>query len=354
MTTAFHFFRPRRILALCVATVALHYAVLGWLGARIGAPQSYADLSPAPIVAELIATPVPAPAPVPAPPPAAVRPARPASAPAEPVAPPAPAETGAVAAEQQVQSVAPVAEPVSAPPEAAAPAVAAAPEPPHYRVSLPPSASLAMDVTRTDAKGVQWSGQSLMEWRHDGAAYRMSVVASVTLLVTINLVELSSEGTLGEAGIVPRSMQEKRRSRAQTATHFDPQQGRITFSASEASFPMPPGAQDKATFAMQLAGIARADPNQLAAGIEMVVGDARDATPYRFALAGEEEIDTPLGKMATWHLTRAPLPGSYNSRLDVWLAPAHDWYPVQVRSTESTGAVTTQTVRRIVLKEAGN
>ncbi|UUZ50938.1 hypothetical protein LP420_15735 [Massilia sp. B-10] len=77
--------------------------------------------------------------------------------------------------------------------------MAAAPEPQHYRVSLPPSASLAMDVTRTDAKGVQWSGQSLMEWRHDGAAYRMSVVASVTLLVTINLVELSSEGTLGEA-----------------------------------------------------------------------------------------------------------------------------------------------------------
>ncbi|UUZ56433.1 hypothetical protein LP419_15260 [Massilia sp. H-1] len=42
-----------------MATVALHYAVLGWLGARIGAPQSYASQpAEAPIVAELIATPV--------------------------------------------------------------------------------------------------------------------------------------------------------------------------------------------------------------------------------------------------------------------------------------------------------
>jgi hypothetical protein len=57
--------------------------------------------------------------------------------------------------------------------------------------------------------------------------------------------------------------------------------------------------------------------------------------------------------MAVWHLTRAPLPGSYNSRLDVWLAPAHNWYPVQLRSTESSGAVTTQTVRKIVPQEAG-
>lgn len=368
MTTASRIFRPRRILALCVATVLLHYAALNWVGSRIGAASTRADSAPPAIVASLRAPP---PAPVPLAAPAAAAPATPppppkrAPAPAAPRAPafdPAPdpgaaavpatvpaAEAGAPVAPAQVQSV--------PAPEEAAPEPPAAPVPagdPVYRVSLPPSATLAMDVTRTDAKGVNWSGQSLMRWQRDGEGYRMSVVASVTVLVTINLVELASEGALGPRGIVPRTMTEKRRGRAQTATHFDAQQGQITFSASEARVAMAPGAQDRATFPMQLAAIARADAAQLGAGIALQVGDDRDASVYHFALVGEEALATPLGRIVTWHLTRAPLPGSYNSRLDVWLAPAHHWFPVQLRSTEANGAVTTQTVRQIDLKETGN
>ena len=63
----------------------------------------------------------------------------------------------------------------------------------------------------------------------------------------------------------------------------------------------------------------------------------------------QEELETKLGKLMTWHLSRPPKPGSYNSRLEVWLAPEHDWYPVQIRNTEASGAVTTQTVTKIVL-----
>ncbi len=355
MTFASRLFRQRRVLALGVATVLLHYAVINWADAHLGAALAPAQ-PPAPvtIVAQLKAPPPAAePAPAPAPPPVKVAAAKPKRAPPVivPLAPPPAApppepvrEPRAVEAAPPVQSApvtepAPVSEPEPAP---------AAPAPPVYKVNLPPSASLAMDVTRTDAKGVSWGGQAVMEWRQGDGSYRMAVVASVTVVVNINLIELASEGTLGEAGIVPRSMTEKRRNRAQTATHFDAQQGLISFSSSSATAPMPRGAQDKATFPMQLAGIARADAAQLAAGVAMVVGDTRDASPFRFTLVAEEELDTPMGKMATWHLTRAPLPGSYNSRLDVWLAPAHNWYPVQLRSTESSGAVTTQTVRKIV------
>ncbi|SHH63685.1 DUF3108 domain-containing protein [Massilia sp. CF038] len=355
MTIASALFRQRRVLALCLATVLLHYVAINWAGAHLAAASAPDQPARPPvIVAQLKAPPVPVPAPpvsapaaLPAPVPKPKR-ARPAPAPEVPAA--AQVESNAPIAEPQVQSPEPVvaAEPVPAVEPAPEQAPDPAPAPAHYSVSLPPSASLNMDVTRTDAKGVNWSGQAVMDWRQTGGAYRMSVVASVTVVVSINLVELASEGTLGEAGIIPRTMTEKRRNRSETATHFDAQQGKITFSAVTASFPMPHGAQDKATFPMQLAGIGRADKAQLAAGVEMVVGDNKDASPFRFVLVGEEEIDTPLGKLATWHMTRPPLPGSYNSRLDVWLAPAHDWYPVQLRSTESSGAVTTQTVRKIV------
>lgn len=379
MTSPFHPSRWRRAVALLAASVLLHYAAIGWVGAKLAEPADQApQREPATIEATLLAA---APAPVgpsaaparPAPAAAArelprPRPARPAraQAPSEPspasasvidAAPESPTalasaadtEAGAPEAQAPVQSGAPAeAQPVEtqAPPASAASA-------PGYRVSLPPPAELQLDVERVDARGAHWSGRAVMDWSHSGDAYRMTMVATIRMIVTINLVELASEGAIGEHGIVPRILNEKRRSKAQTATHFDAQQGRISFSASSASFPMAPGTQDKATFLMQLAGIARADPGQLAADIEMMVGEDKDASLFKFVVQGQEEIDTPLGRLATWRITRPPRPGSYSSRLDLWLAPGHEWYPVQMRSTEANGAVTTQTIRKIVVKQAG-
>lgn len=356
MTIASHLFRWRRVLAICVASVLLHYLAIGWVGAHIASPAARDDAADAAAIVAQLRAPPPPPAPAPAPRSEPIKPMRPPRAKPAPKPPPPPtavaeapapqlvAEAGAVIPEPQVESPEPLAEPA----QESAPAARG------YRVSLPPSAELSMDVERVDKKGVAWSGQSVMGWTQGGGAYRMSVVASVTVMVSINLVELASEGTIGETGIVPRTMTEKRRNRAATATHFDAQQGRISFSASAASLAMLPGAQDKATFPMQLAGIARADPAQLEAGVEMMVGEDKDASLFRFVVVGQEEIETGMGKLATWRLTRPPLPGSYNSRLDVWLAPGHNWYPVRLRSTEASGAVTTQTVNKIVIKDAEN
>jgi hypothetical protein len=362
MTIASLLPRRRRVLVLMTATVLLHYGAIGWVGARLGAPLEPApQREPATIVAALhsapsaaltpVATDIPAPAPVRK---------RPSAVPKAPVAasvaapaPKAVSVAGAAEAVQEVQS-APLQQAEAPPVAEAAPEPEPEPAPaPGYKVSLPPPAELTLDVERVDAKGAHWSGKAVMAWSRSGEAYRVSMVATIRMIVTINLVELTSEGTVGDQGIVPRTLLEKRRSKAQTATHFDAQQKRISFSASSHSQPMEPGTQDKATFPIQLSGIARADPAQLGADIELLVGEEKDASLFRFVVQGQEEIDTPMGRMATWRLTRPPRPGSYSSRLDIWLAPGHEWYPVKLRSTEANGAVTTQTIRKIVVKELG-
>jgi hypothetical protein len=105
---------------------------------------------------------------------------------------------------------------------------------------------------------------------------------------------------------------------------------------------------------LQLAAIARGDPAQLSGDIEIQVGEDRDASVFRFVVLGQEQLDTRVGKLQTWHLSRPPKPGSYNSRLDIWLAPGRGWYPVQIRNTEASGAVTTQTVNNIVMTDTGS
>ncbi len=368
---------PRRSRLLPVALVVLlHWIVFALLqGANVDLPRpGAADHSPLTLVAQLLpdaALPVPAPEPVPLP--EAVPPPLPkiAPVPVELDAPAragdittgngqAPAATGpAVAAATAPAPVAAVTQAsVEAPPapaEPPVPAPAPGPEPRRYVVNMPPPAKITLDVARTDADGTQWTGEALLAWQLNEDTYRIQVEAGIRIVFArVNLVVLRSEGAVAATGFAPIRMTEKRRGRAMTATHFNWGTSQITFSASQATHPLPPGAQDKASIPLQLAAIARGDPKQLTGDIDIFVGEDRDAAIYRFRVVGQEEIDTPLGKLQTWRLTRPPQPGSYKSRLDIWLAPAQGWYPVRIRNTEASGAVTTQTVNNIVLDHSGS
>jgi hypothetical protein len=224
-----------------------------------------------------------------------------------------------------------------------------------FQVNLPPSADMMLDVDRVDADGTHWTGEAALGWKVAQGNYRIKVEVGIRLLFArVNLLVLTSEGATADTGFAPLLTSEKRRGRAMTATHFNRQDRTITFSASQARYLLEPGAQDKASVPLQLAAIARADPGQLAGGLDIQVGEDRDATVYHFVLVGQEDIDTKLGRLHAWHLSRPPKAGSYSSRLDVWLAPERGWYPVRIRNTEASGAVTTQTVNNIQITETGS
>lgn len=369
--------RVRRVLVLGAFTAALHYATINWLAGRIGVQQH--EDRPTPVAAQIrFTTPAPAAVVAPAAPPA-VKPAaapRPRPAKKAPPAEPSPApDAGAAEADVVVASGEPDAaapgEPAAAEPTPAAPA----PEPQagaapgaapvqsaqaapstdpgpdgvrRFNVNLPPSAAFELKVLRTDADGTRWTGVAEMKWQTDGSRYSSSLEVGISMLITrVNLLTLVSEGTVDDNGIAPVKMMEKRRNRSATNTHFDQDEKRITFSSNAANVQLLPGAQDKATVPFQLAAIGRADVNQFSGDIDIQVGEDRGAVIYRFQLVGEEELQTEMGKLVTLRLARPPRPGSYGSRLDIWLAPSLNWYPVQIRNTEGSGAVTTQTVTKI-------
>jgi hypothetical protein len=362
MTIASVLSRRRRVLLLCMMSVLLHCLMISWVAAGIGAAP---DVPPTPapattIVAQLRTAPAAVALAEPVQPVAVPAPAR-ARAPRPRVAL-APAPVGQAASADLLSL--PVAPEDSAPPVSETlalasvaelvPAVQAEALPPLLRASLPPSSVLSLDVARTDANGRAWGGSGAISWTRKGDSYTMSVEAGLNMIVTrLNLLVMTSEGRVGERGFEPQRATEKRSGRSETAVHFDREQNKITFSAIAASVQLAPGAQDRATLPMQLAAIARADPAQFDAPFEVLVGESRGASVYRFEPVGEEEIDTKLGRLKTLHLTRPPRPGAYNARLDVWLAPAHGWYPVRIRNTEASGAVTTQTVNKIVVTDTG-
>jgi hypothetical protein len=370
--------RRRRKIVLGAVTILLHLLVLDWFIGQTGKSHARARREAQAVDAELVRTPASPPPelPPPAPPQPSLAPpplpqlpletvevaeaGRSAGAPdGDGARPPLPDAGPGVQPPGQGSAANPVADVQSAP--AAAPAQPApapaqpAPEARRYKIDLPPAADITLDVARTDANGTQWSGDALLSWSLSPTSYKIRVEAGITIVFAkVNLLTLTSEGTVGEEGFMPALMTEKRRGRSMTATHFNRKDGRLSFSASQANYPLVWGAQDKASVPLQLAAIARGDPQQLSGNIDILVGEDRDASVFSFVVLGQEQIETRMGRIATWHFTRPPKPGSYNSRLDLWLAPEYGWVPVQIRNLESSGAVTTQTVNNIVIKKSGS
>ena len=346
--------RRGRQVALGGLTILLHVLVFLRFGSQAGrVPDRAAHAARAPMTVDLVAVPVPAPRPLPSVPPLPPQPAL--APPPLPEVMPEPVVSGQTGHGGDVGS----AGAVQSYPDARAGAEPAAPPaalpPRRYKTDLPPPADIALDVVRTDADGTRWSGDALLSWRIAPSGYRIQVEAGIGAVpARVHLFTLVSEGKVGDDGFVPILMTEKRRGRAMTATHFNRQDGTLTFSASAAQYALAPGAQDKASVPLQLAAIARGDPRQLSGNIDILVGEDREASVFTFIVAGRETIDTRLGPIAAWHLVRAPGPGSYDARLELWLAPDYGWYPVRIRNVEASGAVTTRTVNNIVIKQAGS
>jgi hypothetical protein len=358
--------RHRRPVLLGALIVLLHAALFAFIRGTVALPRLPASngmdfvqtrllREPAPPPAEPAPLPLPKPAPLPPPPlPVLAQDSAPLLN-EDAVGPALEPGSGGTGEDPAPQAVALVVAAEPSPTPAPAEAVPApVPEPRRYKVDMPPAAKITLDVARTDADGARWSGEAQLAWTFRDDSYRIEFEAGIRIVFTrVNLAVLTSEGAVAATGFAPVKMTEKRRGRALTATHFDWQHDKITFSSSQKTVPLIAGAQDKASVPLQLAAIARGDPAQLSGDIDLQVGEDRDAVVFRFVVVGQEEIDTKLGKLQTVHLSRPPKEGSYRSRLDVWLAPGRGWYPVQIRNTEANGAVTTQTVNNISLTDTG-
>ena len=317
-----------RGLGVLALSLLLHLLALHWAGRHIGLPSPGSTDAPA-VTVQL--------RPPPAPPPPRKRP--PGVAATVPPAPPAAAtpEPAAVAPLAERTVAAPA---VETPPEAAAAPTpveqAAAPsEAPPYRFRMPPPVQLKYDVQALrDGKVVYGSGK--IGWRADGGRYQVDGEASVLFFTVLRF---QSVGAIDEFGVAPELYSEKRFRRSETVTRFERDTGRIRFSASDASYARAGGEQDRASIVWQLAAIGLGDPGRYTPGaaLELFVAGVRDAEPWVIQVIGLEQTETPAGSAEAWHVVRVPRPGSYEQKLDIWLAPQHWWYPVRLRFTETNG-----------------
>jgi hypothetical protein len=209
-------------------------------------------------------------------------------------------------------------------------------------VKLPPaqppaSTRLLYDVIGS-VKGIAYKAQGTLDWTVANGRYDARMDMRVMLLGSRSQV---STGRVGPGGLVPERFADK--SRSEKAAHFDAVQQRIRFSSNAPEAPLQPGAQDRLSLFMQIAGLLQARPQAYAAGqtIDMQVAGTGDAPVWRFQVGEESTIKLPAGEFKVRHLVRQPRK-EFDSTVEMWLAPRLHHLPVRLRVTQSNGDVADQ------------
>lgn len=227
----------------------------------------------------------------------------------------------------------------------AAPAFAAdGPHPVEKRAfNLPPSAELNYSI-QAKQSGLDVKGQGLVMWTNGKTSYSVSTETRAMLLGKI--LETSSEGAVDAYGLAPDRFVEKRLRRDPSTTTFNREQNKITFTQSADSFPLQGGEQDRTNITWQLVAVARANAAKMTPGSEwkFFVAGPRDAEQWSFKVVGREKISTPQGQTEAVHIFRAPPPDDQGQKLDIWLAPKMEWYPVRLKFTDPDGDYIEQTL----------
>lgn len=214
------------------------------------------------------------------------------------------------------------------------------------KFNLAPSANLNYTIQARQS-GLTLNGEGFVKWQADDRHF--SVNSETRAMLVGKVLEASSEGEIDSFGLAPMQFVNKRFRKEATTTAFNRDAGIIYFSQSKETYPIKGGEQDRTSIIWQLIAIARAAPQQFKPGSEWTffVAGQHDAESWTFNVIGSEKIDTPMGKLDAIHISKAPPPDATAQQLDIWLAPALEWYPVRLRFTDPDNDFIEQTLHHI-------
>lgn len=199
-------------------------------------------------------------------------------------------------------------------------------------VRLPSPVKLSFDVAG-QAKKFDYQARAELVWQHDGARYEARQEISAFL---VGSRTQRSTGMVTAQGLQPERFGDKNRS--ERAAHFDYPRSRVTFSANTPEAAIGPGAQDRLSVFIQLAGLLAATPDRFVPGTQLTLTtvSATSADRWTFTVEATETLNLPAGALPTLKLQRLPR-RDYDQKAELWLAPSMGYLPVRIKITQASG-----------------
>jgi hypothetical protein len=335
--------RRSRWLLLLAAVLLLHAWGVWWLDDALEGWGAGRQPMPPRIEAAFVRTLEPAvPAPVAQPAPAVPaapkpRPRRaPASKPAASAAASAPVVSAPSASEPVVVASAPVLPPTPASPPAAPAAAEAAPTAiTAAPFEWPPSTRLTYTLAG-NYRG-ELHGSARVQWVRLGSRYQVHLDVIVgPSFAPLMARNMTSDGDLGDAGLVPRRYDEATKLPFQSPRRvtmlFTPESVTLANGSVREALP---GVQDTASQFVHMTWLFTTQPQLLRAGnsISIALALPRRIDRWIYDVLGEERLHTPVGVLDTFHLKPRRVADRPRGELsaEVWFAPTLQYLPVRIR-----------------------
>jgi hypothetical protein len=206
-------------------------------------------------------------------------------------------------------------------------------QPPAEFLAWPPSTRLSYVLTGNYRGPID--GRARVEWLRSGTRYQVHLDLGIgPSFAPLASRRLSSEGRIGEAGLIPRRYEEETRIafREPQRWHIalDPQQ--VTLPSGR-SVPRPEGVQDSASQFVQMTWLFTTDPTRLQPGqtIELPLALPRRVEPWLYDVQAAETLFTPIGPIEAVHVRprREARPGG-DLTAEFWVAPTLQYLPVRI------------------------
>lgn len=161
-------------------------------------------------------------------------------------------------------------------------------------------------------------------------------------------VRVQSTGTVTPAGLQPEKLDYGRLDDASknVSAAFDwrARELHLTFDGRSETLPLVAGIQDRLSVMYQFMFLT---PHK-AKLLEFPMTNGKKIERYRYELAGQPALDTPLGKLNTLHLVKHRDPGENGA--EVWLAADRSLFPVKLLIMENDGTKFEQVITRLEFK----
>ena len=161
-------------------------------------------------------------------------------------------------------------------------------------------------------------------------------------------LRFQSRGQVSKEGLRPVSFEARRNAAdlPQVSAEFDWAAGELTMkhSGRVETLPLPPGTQDRLSIMYQMMYLS-IDRNR---PVEFSMTNGRKLDHYRYRVTLDVEIDTPLGRLKTLHLTKIRDVG--DTAAEIWLSSAHQHFPMKMVIVEKDGVRYEQTIQSLELR----
>lgn len=200
------------------------------------------------------------------------------------------------------------------------------------QVKVPQNRNWSYTITHKTASRYAPDLPTDFRWQVDNGQYE-AYLGAASLYAKLIKFSRQSQGSIGTSGLQPSAFTATQGNGTKTISYFNTAEQQVVFGApGRAPKPLMPGAQDELSVAVQLASMFLGEPQRYRMGDQIViyVVQRSDARVWVFQVEKEELVDIPAGLTPSIKLTRAPR-SEYDTGVTVWLAPAHQYFPVRIR-----------------------